>query len=83
MHQHHLHMHKLLNYNFISCLCVERALQTAEADVQRQKEQLDQTIDNLSQRCAKTPKDSADVMHPPRNYYAKRLKDKEYRLRSE
>lgn len=51
------------------CLCVERALQTAEADVQRQKEQLDQTIDNLSQRCAKTPKDSADVMHPPRNYY--------------
>ncbi|XP_077050590.1 putative helicase senataxin isoform X2 [Siphateles boraxobius] len=38
----------------------QRAQQTAEADVQRQKEQLDQTIDNLSQRCAKTPKDSTD-----------------------
>ncbi|XDV38190.1 hypothetical protein PO909_007653 [Leuciscus waleckii] len=38
----------------------QRALQTAEADVQRQKEQLDQNIDNLSQRCAKTPKDSTD-----------------------
>ncbi|KAK7143076.1 hypothetical protein R3I93_014289 [Phoxinus phoxinus] len=38
----------------------QRAQQTAEVDVQRQKEQLDQTIDNLSQRCAKTPKDSTD-----------------------
>ncbi|XP_056122108.1 probable helicase senataxin [Rhinichthys klamathensis goyatoka] len=38
----------------------KRAQQTAEADVQTRKEQLDQTIDNLSQRCAKTPKDSID-----------------------
>ncbi|XP_051536202.1 probable helicase senataxin isoform X2 [Myxocyprinus asiaticus] len=38
----------------------QRAQQTVEADVQRQKEQLDQRIENLSQRCAKTKKDSAD-----------------------
>ncbi|XP_051961438.1 probable helicase senataxin [Xyrauchen texanus] len=38
----------------------QRAQQTGEADVQRQKEQLDQRIENLSQRCANAKKDSAD-----------------------
>ncbi|XP_067231335.1 probable helicase senataxin isoform X1 [Chanodichthys erythropterus] len=38
----------------------QRAQQVVEADVQRRKEQLDQNIDNISQRCAKTPKDSTD-----------------------
>ncbi|XP_016325677.1 probable helicase senataxin isoform X1 [Sinocyclocheilus anshuiensis] len=38
----------------------QRAQQTVEADIHRQKEQLDQNIDNLSQRCAKTKKDSSE-----------------------
>ncbi|XP_051960453.1 probable helicase senataxin [Xyrauchen texanus] len=38
----------------------ERFQQTVEADLQRQKEQLDQSIENLSQRCAKAKKDSAE-----------------------
>ncbi|KAG1932211.1 probable helicase senataxin [Pimephales promelas] len=38
----------------------QRAQQTTGADVQTQKEHLDRAIDNLSQRCAKTPKDSID-----------------------
>ncbi|XP_051534082.1 probable helicase senataxin isoform X2 [Myxocyprinus asiaticus] len=38
----------------------ERVQQTVEADVQRQKEQLDQSIENLSQHCAKAKKDSAE-----------------------
>lgn len=56
-------------YKFCVCVCfyIERAQQVVEADVQRRKEQLDQNIDHISQRCAKTPKDSTDVMHPPQN----------------
>ncbi|XP_050949163.1 probable helicase senataxin isoform X2 [Labeo rohita] len=38
----------------------QRTQQTAEADIYRRKEQLDQSIENLSQRCAKTKKDSPD-----------------------
>ncbi|XP_073680895.1 probable helicase senataxin isoform X1 [Garra rufa] len=38
----------------------QRAQQTAEADIYRRKEQLDQSIENLSQRCAKTKKDSPE-----------------------
>uniref|UniRef100_A0A8C1XUN7 Senataxin n=1 Tax=Cyprinus carpio TaxID=7962 RepID=A0A8C1XUN7_CYPCA len=38
----------------------QRAQQTVEADIHRQKEQLDQNINNLSQRCAKTKKDSSE-----------------------
>ncbi|XP_016128244.1 probable helicase senataxin isoform X2 [Sinocyclocheilus grahami] len=36
----------------------QRAQQTAEADIHRRKEQLEQIVENLSQRCAKTNKDS-------------------------
>ncbi|XP_067279043.1 probable helicase senataxin isoform X2 [Pseudorasbora parva] len=38
----------------------QRAQQTTDVDIQRRKEQLDQNIEDLSQRCAKTPKDSPD-----------------------
>ncbi|KTG37561.1 hypothetical protein cypCar_00011137 [Cyprinus carpio] len=38
----------------------QRAQQTVEADIHRQKEQLDQNINDLSQRCAKTKKDSSE-----------------------
>ncbi|KAL1253434.1 hypothetical protein QQF64_018127 [Cirrhinus molitorella] len=38
----------------------QRAQQTVEADIHRRKEQLDQSIDNISQRCAKTKKDSPE-----------------------
>ncbi|XP_052444287.1 probable helicase senataxin isoform X1 [Carassius gibelio] len=36
----------------------QRAQQTAEADIHKRKEQLEQIIENLSQRCAKANKDS-------------------------
>uniref|UniRef100_A0A8C1ZGD8 Senataxin n=1 Tax=Cyprinus carpio TaxID=7962 RepID=A0A8C1ZGD8_CYPCA len=36
----------------------QRAQQTAEADIHRRKEQLEQIIENLSQQCAKANKDS-------------------------
>ncbi|XP_058614160.1 probable helicase senataxin isoform X1 [Onychostoma macrolepis] len=36
----------------------QRAQQTVDSDIHRRKEQLDQSIENLSQRCAKTKKDS-------------------------
>uniref|UniRef100_A0A8C2CAZ5 Senataxin n=1 Tax=Cyprinus carpio TaxID=7962 RepID=A0A8C2CAZ5_CYPCA len=36
----------------------QRAQQTAEADIHRRKEQLEQIIENLSQQCAKAKKDS-------------------------
>ncbi|TRY95053.1 hypothetical protein DNTS_004687 [Danionella cerebrum] len=38
----------------------QRAQQSVEADIHRRKEQLDQTIENLTQRCAKTMKNSPE-----------------------
>uniref|UniRef100_A0A672RV28 Senataxin n=1 Tax=Sinocyclocheilus grahami TaxID=75366 RepID=A0A672RV28_SINGR len=40
----------------------QRAQQTAEADIHRRKEQLEQIVENLSQRCAKTNKDSFETL---------------------
>ncbi|XP_059398476.1 probable helicase senataxin [Carassius carassius] len=51
---------KLFSLDYQTKARAQRAQQTLEADINRRKEQLDQNIDNLSKRCAKTKKDSSE-----------------------